>query len=88
MGIASVNPEKLAEVSMRQGEHPAAFADRLLEAFTTYSGYPDIMTEDISYKFALINKSDPQTRSAIEMFVTHLSGFDEIIAKMTQFYNN
>ena len=88
LGIASVNPEKLAEVSMRQGEHPAAFADRLLEAFTTYSGYPDIMTEDINYKFALINKSDPQTRSAIEMFVTHLSGFDEIIAKMTQFYNN
>lgn len=64
---------------MRKGEHPAAFADRLLEAFKTYSGYPDIMTEGVGYKFALINKSDPQTHSPIEMSVTHLSGYDEII---------
>ena len=26
LGIVSVNPEKLAEVTMRKGEHPAAFA--------------------------------------------------------------
>lgn len=65
-------PEKLAEVTMRKEEHPAAFADRLLEAFKTYSGSLDITTEDVGYKSALINKSDPQTRSAIEMLVTHL----------------
>ena len=60
-GIGSVNPEKLAEVTMRKGEHPAAFADGLLEAFKTYIGSPDIMTEDVGYTFALINKSESQT---------------------------
>lgn len=67
MGIVFVNPEKLAEVTMRKGEQPAGFAERLLEAFKTYSG---ITTEDVRYKFALF------------------ADYDEIIAKMTQVYNN
>ena len=46
------------------------------------------MTEDVGYEFALIYKTDPQIHSSIEKSLTHLSDNDEIIAKMTQFYNN
>ena len=81
-------PEKLAEVTMRKWEHTASFADSLQEAFKTYSGQPDLMTEDVGYEFALIYKTDPQIHSSIEKSLTHLSDNDEIIAKMTQFYNN
>ena len=88
LGIVSVNPEKLAEVTMKKGEHPVAFADRLMDAFKTYSGFPDITTEDVVFKSALITKCDPQTRAAIDMFVTHVSEYSAIIYKMTQFYNN
>ena len=50
-----------------------AFADKLLEAFKTYSGSPDIVTGCWQcWKFDLINESYPLTRSTIEMLVTHL----------------
>lgn len=88
LGIGPIDLDKLSEVKMREEEHPVVFANRLLEMFKTYGGFPDITTEDVRYKSSLISKSDPQTRSAIYMHVTHHSSFDEIIAKMTQFYKN
>jgi len=88
LGVMSVNWDRISEMQMRKGEHPAAFSERLLETFKTFSGNPEITQNDISFKTALISKCDSSTRSAVTMFVTPLSAYDDIIAKMTQFYNN
>ncbi|XP_060726910.1 uncharacterized protein LOC132846279 [Tachysurus vachellii] len=88
LGVMSVDWDKISDVHMRKGEHPMAFSERLLETFKTFSGNPDITPNDVSFKSALINKCDSLTRSAVSMFVTHLSDYNDIIAKMTQFFNN
>jgi len=88
LGVMSVNWDRISEMQMRKGEHPAAFSERLLETFKTFSGNPEITQNDISFKTALISKCDSSTRAAVTMFVTPLSAYDDIIAKMTQFYNN
>jgi len=119
LGVMSVNWDRISEMQMRKGEHPAAFSERLLETFKTFSGNPEITQNDISFKTAdvilaimssyaergvtnivtaervdeshlliKISKCDSSTRSAVTMFVTPLSAYDDIIAKMTQFYNN
>ncbi|XP_027000598.1 posterior protein [Tachysurus fulvidraco] len=88
LGVMSVDWDKISDVHMRTGEHPMAFSERLLETFKTFSGNPDITPNDVSFKSALINKCDSLTRSAVSMFVTHLSDYNDIIAKMTQFFNN
>lgn len=88
LGVMSVNWDRISEMRMRKGEHPAAFSERLLEMFKTFSGNPDITKNDVSFKTALINKCDPLTRSAVTMLVTPLSEYTDIIGKMTQFYNN
>jgi len=48
---------------MRKGEHPAVFSERLFETYKTFSGNPDITKNDVGFMSALINKSDPLTRS-------------------------
>lgn len=88
LGMMSIDWDKISEMHMRKGEHPAAFSERLLETFKNFSGNPDITKNDVTFKSALINKCDSLTHSAVSMFVTPFSEFDDIIAKMTQFYNN
>ncbi|KAL2103963.1 hypothetical protein ACEWY4_000831 [Coilia grayii] len=87
LGIESAKLEKLTGVTMRKGEHPKVFANRLLEAFKTYSGFPDTTTESVAYKSALINKCDPHTNAAINMHVNYLSSYDDIVAKMTRHFH-
>lgn len=88
LGVMSVNWDKISETHMKKGEHPRVFSERLLEMFKTFSGNPDITHDDVSFKSALINKCDPLTHSAVTMLVTPLSDYNDIIGKMTQFYNN
>ncbi len=73
---------------MRKGEHPATFSERLLATFKTFSGDSGITQNDVHFKSALISKCDPLTHSAVTMLVTPQSDYSDIIAKMTQFYNN
>ncbi len=79
---------KYMHTQMRKGEHPATFSERLLETFKTFSGDPGITQNDVRFKSALISKCDPLTHSAVTMLVTPQSDYSDIIAKMTQFYNN
>lgn len=88
LGVNSVNWDKINQIQMRKGEHPATFSERLLETFTTFSGDPDITQNDVRFKFVLISKCDPLTHSAVTMLVTPQSDYSDIIAKITQFYNN
>jgi len=66
---------------MRKGEHPLVFSERLFETYKTFSGNPDITKNYVGFMFALINKS-------VTMLVTPLSEYNDIIGKMTEFYNN
>ncbi len=88
LGVMSVNWDKIYEIQMRKGEHPATFSERLLETFKTLSGDSGITQIDVRFKSALISKCDPLTHSAVTMLVTPQSDYSDIIAKMTQFYNN
>ncbi len=88
LGVMSVNWDKIYEIQMRKGEHPATFSERLLETFKTFSGDSGITQNDVRFKSALISKCDPLTHSAVTMLVTPQSDYSDIIAKMTQFYNN
>lgn len=83
LGVMSVNWDKIYEIQMRKGEHPATFSERLLETFKTFSGDSGITQNDVRFKSALISKCDPLTHSAVTMLVTPQSDYSDIIAKMT-----
>ncbi len=70
LGVMSVNWDKIYEIQMRKGEHPATFSERLLETFKTFSGDSGITQNDVRFKSALISKCDPLTHSAVTMLVT------------------
>ncbi len=58
LGVMSVNWDKIYEIQMRKGEHPATFSERLLETFKTFSGDSGITQNDVRFKSALISKCD------------------------------
>lgn len=64
------------------------FSERLLEVFKTFCGNPDITQDDVGFKSALLSNCDLLTLSAVAMHVRHLSEYNDIIGKMTQFSNS
>lgn len=85
LGVVSVNRDKISEVQRRKGEHPALFAERLLKAFRTFSGNPNMTQNEISFKSAFVSKCAPLTLNAGS---TPQSDFGDIMAEMTQSYNS
>ena len=88
LGTRSVAWEKIREVVMDQGEHPAAYAARLWEAFSSYSGVVNLTQQDSMFKSALIAQSDVYTRNALALHIDSNTPYADIVAKMTQLYNS
>ena len=86
LGTRSVDWEKITEVVMYQGEHPAAYAARLWEVFSSYSGIANL-TQQV-FKSALIAQSDVYTRNAVALHIDSNTPYADIVAKMTQLYNS
>ncbi len=64
-GTDLVNLRKITEVIMEIGEHPLAFASRLWEMFSCYSGLPNATKQNLMFKSALIAQSSSHMREAI-----------------------
>ena len=88
LGTRSVDWEKITEVVMHEGEHPAAYAARLWEVFSSYSGIANLTQQDPVFKSALIAQSDVYTRNALALHIDSNTPYADIVAKMTQLYNS
>ena len=88
LGTRSVDWEKITEVVMYQGEHPAAYAARLWEVFRSYSGIANLTPQDPVFKSALIAQSDVYTRNALALHTDSNTPYADIVMKMTQLYNS
>uniref|UniRef100_A0A0E9S1S2 Uncharacterized protein n=1 Tax=Anguilla anguilla TaxID=7936 RepID=A0A0E9S1S2_ANGAN len=71
---------------MCPSEHPAAYAARLWEAFSSYSGIAGLTQQDPAFKSALIAQSDSNTRRALALHIDSHAAYADIVAKMTQLY--
>ncbi len=72
---------------MEIGEHPLAFASRLWEMFSCYSGLPNATKQNLMFKSALIAQSSSHMREAIALHVDVNTPYEQIISKMTQHFN-
>ncbi len=72
---------------MEIGEHPLAFASRLWEMFSCYSGLPNATKQKLMFKSALIAQSSSHMREAIALHVDVNTPYEQIISKMTQHFN-
>ncbi len=86
-GTDLVNLRKITEVTMEVGEHPLAFASRLWEMFSCYSGLPNATKQNLMFKSALIAQSSSYMREAIALHVDVNTPYEQIISKMTQHFN-
>ncbi len=86
-GTDWVNLRKITEVTMEIGEHPLAFASRLWEMFSCYSGLPNATKQNLMFKSALIAQSSSHMREAIALHVDVNTPYEQIISKMTQHFN-
>ncbi len=86
-GTDLVNLRKITEVTMEIGEHPLAFASRLWEMFSCYSGLPNATKQSLMFKSALIAQSSSHMREAIALHVDVNTPYEQIISKMTPHFN-
>ncbi len=86
-GTDLINLRKITEVTMEIGEHPLAFASRLWEMFSCYSGFPNATKQNIMFESALITQSSSHMREAIALHVDVNTPYEQIISIMTQHFN-
>ncbi len=86
-GTDLINLRKITEVKMEIGEHPLAFASRLWEMLSCYSGVPNASKQDLIFKSALIAQSSSHMREAIALHVDVNTPYEQIISKMTRHFN-
>ncbi len=78
---------KITEVTIEIGEYPLAFASRLWEMFSYYSGLPKATKQNLMFKSALITQSSSHMREAIALHVDVNTPNEQIISKRTPHFN-